>query len=163
MAREFDVQVKGLDGVDRMLADLPLRVGRSVQVAALKKAAEPIAEAARRLAPKRTGVLAASIRVAVKRGATAARATVQIGLEAPGRWYGHLVEFGTKPHSLSPGDARSRRYVANPDGPWHPGTSPQPFMRPAFEFMKNHAIDVYVQSIRAEIERYLKRQAKRRR
>lgn len=47
----------------------------------------------------------------------------------------HLVEFGTAPHSLAKG--ASRRYGIMQDvPPFHPGTPPEPFFRPAYEATK---------------------------
>lgn len=51
----------------------------------------------------------------------------------------HLVELGTAPHSLAPG--ASRRYGRLQDvPPFHPGTPPEPFMRPAYEVTKGEVI-----------------------
>ena len=51
----------------------------------------------------------------------------------------HLVEFGTAPHSLFPGASRRRnRFQDLP--PFHPGTPPEPFFRPAFESTKDDVI-----------------------
>lgn len=50
--------------------------------------------------------------------------------------YSGFVELGTRPHEIRPRDARALRWV-NASGihfasrVWHPGTTPQPFLRPA--------------------------------
>lgn len=54
----------------------------------------------------------------------------------------HLVELGTLPHSLAKG--ASRRYGIMQDvPPFHPGTGPEPWFRPAFESTKQQAIQIY--------------------
>ncbi len=47
----------------------------------------------------------------------------------------HLIEFGTAPHSLYPGASR-RKGLFQDRPPFHPGTNPEPFFRPAFEATK---------------------------
>ncbi len=50
--------------------------------------------------------------------------------------YSAFVELGTRPHEIRPVDARALRWV-DASGihfsrrVWHPGTRPQPFLRPA--------------------------------
>lgn len=52
---------------------------------------------------------------------------------------GHLVEFGTQPHSLRKGaSVRKRIFVGEP--PMHAGDRPEPFFRPAFEMTKSDVI-----------------------
>lgn len=53
--------------------------------------------------------------------------------------YGAHVEYGTDPHEIRPRHAKALHWV-DADGNevfrkrvWHPGTSPRPYMRPAFE------------------------------
>jgi len=63
-----------------------------------------------------------------------------LGFEAgPTASYGAHVEYGTKPHVIRPRNARALHWVT-PEGDevfvtrvHHPGTAPQPYMRPAFE------------------------------
>jgi HK97 gp10 family phage protein len=92
--------------------------------------AEGIQQEAQELAPKKTGALANSIVVSFT-GPTSA----VVGPTVP---YGVFQEFGTRPHIIRPRVAR--RLVFKVDGKWvfarevhHPGTAPQPFMRPAIE------------------------------
>lgn len=44
----------------------------------------------------------------------------------------HLIEFGTAPHSLAKGASRRKNYLQDVP-PFHPGTRPFPFMRPAYD------------------------------
>lgn len=58
------------------------------------------------------------------------------------RNYAHLVEFGVKPHTIKP--KRKGGAVMTPAGPrpeiQHPGFSPKPFMRPAYDEKSGDAI-----------------------
>lgn len=54
--------------------------------------------------------------------------------------YAHLVEFGTKPHSLGKGDKlkrKGRKHKEVQTGARHPGTKRQPFLRPALDKNKS--------------------------
>ncbi|OPG13749.1 hypothetical protein B1L11_06465 [Microbispora sp. GKU 823] len=62
------------------------------------------------------------------------------GFEAgPTASYGADVEYGTKPHEIRARNAKALHWVDDEGNDifrkrvWHPGTSPQPYMRPAFE------------------------------
>ena len=67
-------------------------------------------------------------------------------------FYSHLVEFGTAPHINGGIFAGSK----------HPGTRPQPFMRPAWDSTQAEALTRISDELRAEIMKAAKRQAKRR-
>lgn len=56
----------------------------------------------------------------------------------------HLVEFGTAPHSLAKGASR-RKNIMQDVPPFHPGTNPEPFFRPAFEGTKMEVIETFGQ------------------
>lgn len=68
------------------------------------------------------------------------------------RSYAHFPEFGTRPHrvgkiSMEPGAERS--------GGEHPGSRPQPFMRPAFDTKADEALRTVRLVIARELEREL--------
>ena len=63
-----------------------------------------------------------------------------MGFEAgPTANYGADVEYGTEPHEIRPRDAKALHWVDSEGQDmfrrrvWHPGTAPQPYMRPAFD------------------------------
>lgn len=126
---------------------------------AVRKAAAEVRKAAKRLAPVETGELKRSITTKVetiRNGPVYAvigpenRKNAQTGRNPAN--YAHLVENGTKPHRIVPtagkkalaisskvlskrgtkvvASGASRNLVAGVD---HPGSPPQPFMRPAFD------------------------------
>lgn len=67
-------------------------------------------------------------------------------------WHGNFVEFGTKPH------INKGRY----SGTQHPGTPPQPFLRPAFDSEARPTIDRLGPLLWVEIQKNAARTAKRR-
>lgn len=66
-------------------------------------------------------------------------------------WYAHLVEFGTGPHPNAGQFA----------GTEHPGTAPDPFMRPAFDSEAQGTIDRLKPLLWDEIQKSAARAAKR--
>lgn len=125
-------EVLGGQEMDRTLAELPKAVGRQVLRGAARKSLQPVAAAAKGLAPVGQGggasgkALARSIRIATKVKASQQRfsqilgASVQmyVGATAP---HAHLIEFGTAPRRQK----STGRYTGQ--------VSPQPFMRPAWD------------------------------
>ena len=58
-------------------------------------------------------------------------------------WYAHLVEFGTRPHSVARGaklESGKGRRPLRQVAPFHPGARPKPFLRPAFEAHKGSVL-----------------------
>jgi len=99
---------------------------------AVQKGALMIEAQAVRNAPVDTGRLRKGIR-ASRIGPMA----YQVGVSRDEVPYAEVVEFGSSSHSIeSPvflrGKIRDWRYIKS-----HPGTSPQPFLRPAFDSEKN--------------------------
>lgn len=89
-----------------------------------------IAGDARRYCPERTGALQASIEHHLEDGDLIVSAT---GGD-DGRTYAAYVELGTRPHVILPRDRKALFWdgAAHPVGKVdHPGTRPQPFLRPA--------------------------------
>ena len=68
-------------------------------------------------------------------------------------WHGHFVEFGTGPHLNGGKFAGSR----------HPGTTPEPFLRPAFDSEARPTIDRLAPLLWDGIQRNAARVPKRRR
>lgn len=163
------VSVAGLRELDRALGYLPKATARNVLVRTLNKAAQPIVDEAKRLAPVgKTGNLSDSItassRVKNKTGAAEYSAAMRAGLGkaaarsaliaarranrgqgsfaqmfvGPARGkgvirYAHIVEFGSV------------------------DTSPQPYMRPAWDGNKDKALEI----IKAELGNEIIKAARR--
>lgn len=90
-----------------------------------------IADDARRYCPKRTGDLAESIKHEVEDG------TLIISAKGSDEEsYAAYVELGTRPHIIRPNGKKALFWpgAAHPVGlVHHPGTRPQPFLRPALD------------------------------
>jgi HK97 gp10 family phage protein len=151
---------------------------------ALKKAGEPVAEAMRAKATRVTGQLADNIAVSTRikgeagkaayadtmrktsgnkalavkamrdarRAAKSAQPPVMMfvgpTVKAP---HAHLVEFGTAPHTNGGTFAGSR----------HPGTSPRPFVRPAWDAEQEATLQRIADEMRVQIAKAITRQARR--
>lgn len=158
-------QLSGFAELEKALGNLPEAVGKRITRAAMKQAAEPMAEAARELAPEKTGKLKKSIKIGSmlngrqrkirKRSLTADEKNALTLFMGPsylkgdyGR-HGHLVEFGTRPH-------KNGGQFAGTD---HPGTAPQPFMRPAFDREAMPTVERLKPLLYKAIEKAAKREA----
>lgn len=168
--------VLGLKDIQETLLSLPQRLGVNVIRRGLLAGAGVMRDEARRLVPQQPGksprgntrtnslkkAITAESRGVFKDGSgrpVQHRAVVTIS-KAKGkrgvspRSYAHLVEFGTRPHSLGKGSMldpfRRSAKVKNQHGATHPGTAPQPFMRPAFDGKKFEAVRVCADTVRRE-------------
>ena len=180
MARAASVKVSGLKEIDRALKGL----GRDGAMRALKsatgKAATIISRAARDNARKvrDTGLLAKSMGKRTKTYKRTGTVAVVVGprIEVQGvdsrgrkRWphkYAHLVEYGTKPHTIqsdknmpvNENENIFRRSVM------HPGSPPRPLMRAALYSSRAHVLTKLKSeawaSIRKEVARNRARGAK---
>jgi len=138
-----DIRVKGLNELQRFLEQLSAKMEANVMRAALRAASKPILNAAKANVPVGEpsrkgarvyklyqGVLRDSIRVSSRIDSRTGKitASVKAGGKVRGSganvFYAHMVEFGTRPHSL----AKNGKGEIN-----HPGVTPRPFMRPALD------------------------------
>ena len=156
------VELQGFKELEQELDRLSKSAGKGVLRRALKKAAEPMAELARSMVPEDDGDLKKSITVSVKLAKRQAgqhrkmfrndKASVEMflgpsyNLGAGGR-HGHLVEVGTAPHI-------NKVKISSTQ---HPGTAPQPFMRPAFDQDGQKMLDRLGKEMWAEFEKSVKR------
>lgn len=180
-------KLTGLKELEAALADLEKTATRkAVARNALKKAGAPIAAKANELAPtgnkrKLKGSVIVSTKIVGEPGKAAYAKTMRAtagnkGLATKAMrdarraakgtlppvmmfvgpvetiFYSHLVEFGTKPHINGGKFAGSK----------HPGTRPQPFLRPAWDSTQAEALTRISDELRSEIMKAAKRQAKRR-
>lgn len=149
------VRIHGADEMAKVLRELPEHIGRRVLVGALRKAAVPILDEARRLAPvgqeskgrvrlrktKRGKITVANYgKLRLELGivtipASKTEHTASVAVSVRKAFWGMFVEFGT-------------RLMAA-----------RPFMRPAFEARKYEALDILGKELGAGIERAAKRLA----
>lgn len=138
---------------------------RKVLRSAMRKGASVVNKASKATAPVRTGSLKRSLGVKVK----AYPSGVIIGVVEPRkgnpkkppkrgtnvknidpRFYAHLVEFGTKPHSVQKG-ASVRKKIGT--GKMHPGARPKPFLFPGFNQNKERIVGIFGEEIDKELAR----------
>ena len=164
------VRIDGLAALDRALGELPKATARNVLVRTLKKAAQPIADEARRLAPVSPGggalrdSIAASSRVKNKTGNAEYSAAMREGLgkeaarsallaaRKANKGQGSFAQMFVGPargsgviryaHIVEFGSIR---------------TAPHPFMRPAWDSTKDQALNIIKNELGNEIIRAARR------
>jgi HK97 gp10 family phage protein len=156
------MELEGFAELDAALAQLSRSAGKGVLRRALKKAGEPLVAIVRAGVPRDDGDLAESIAISTKldkrqRGQhrkmfRSDKASVEMFIGpsydlGDGGRHGHLVEFGTKPRINSGIFA----------GTTHPGTAPQPFMRPAWDSDKTAMLDRLKVDLWAELQKAIAR------
>lgn len=141
------VKVHGLRQLEKALGALPKSTGKAVLRRVLKKAAQPVADAAEATAPREQGYLAGSIGVSTKltrRQRSQHRkmfrndkASVEMFVGAGGLPQAHNQEFGNDHHG------------------------PQPFMRPAWDGHKMQVLARIKDDLGDEIAKAAARMAKK--
>ena len=158
MADGIRIDTKGFRDLEKSLLRLEKKAARKLLRKAVTRAAAIPRKDARSRAPAETGTLKKSLGViyrTYKRAGGGTRTAIigprtgfgqSVVVGGKSQWrdpvkYAHLVEYGTAPHVLA-------------SGRQHPGTSPRPFMRPAFDNNVNAMIrkigDVLGNGIEAE-------------
>lgn len=159
------VKVEGFRELDAALAELPRSFQKGVLTRTLKKAAEPIADAARGMVPVDKGDLKASIAVSPKVKNEAGRAEFAAAMRA-GLGKGAAVqamrdarrENGTKFSAvMHVGPAVPRGFHGHFVEFGTVKMGPEPFMRPAWDGEKHRAL----QLIKTEMSNELIKAAKR--
>lgn len=219
----------GLADTLKVLREFTPSLRKKILRPAISKSTKPVLSAAKRYAARETGLLAKSLKRKVKsyKGAVVAvigpDQNVQQEVTRPGRRkpanakpanYVHLVEFGTRPHTLAKGDklartgemevaatartaarlkrwreevnkigalprtikaqkrrsklldrihrvvsaqARRRETIQTAGANQHPGSKPQPFLRPAHDITKAQVQQIFAAEVKAGIEKHAKR------
>lgn len=150
MSIQIEVKIEGMKEVENALNQLPKAAGKSALRTALRKAAKPIAPAAKAYAPVRSGKLKDSIKImtTVKKSQQGEVKDpklphVFVGSTAP---HAHLVEFG---HAI----VRNGEIVGQ--------ASPHAFLRPAWDENKNTVLENFKKIIWTELVRQARRLAKK--
>lgn len=142
------VHVRGLQELQTYLDDLPTKIQNNIMRGALRAGARVIAVEAKSRVKKRSRRLANSLRYNTTRDKDRSKTVAYVRAGGRGRdgkrlgaFYAHMVEFGTTPHVIK----------AKPNNPvglfgkhirqvQHPGTRPQPYMRPAADYRQRDAL-----------------------
>lgn len=106
MSEPLELQIRGLEQIERALNELPVKLAQNVLRGALRAAAKPIAAAAFAQAPVLTGELASSVRVSSRIRNGIPWASVKAGGKN-GVFWARWVEEGTAPHEIVPKDAKT--------------------------------------------------------
>lgn len=163
----------GLDSFKRVLDELGGNIATRISNIAVKETAEVIKVAAQANLTMNdsieSGLLRESIGVRFKRYSSSKTSVAIIGPRGDfvGQWmgrkrwplkYAHLVEYGTLPHKIT-------MRIPTADGKFttrtiiHTGARPKPFMRPAMDENKNHAIVVLRRLCAERLDREARRLA----
>lgn len=187
MARKFaHMSLVGDKELIAKLNGLGGKVYKKVVAGASRKAFAPVVKTAKEKAPKETGLLKKSMGVKQKRYPRAGRIVTLVGPRTgfkqevtvkdrngnpvkvtrdPVR-YGHLVEFGTGPHSTDKGSksdwnvkdqGKLKDFRSTKDD--HPGAKAQPFMRPAFDGNEARAKSIMRSELAAGVVREARKSA----
>lgn len=149
----FGLKIEGAKELREALLELPKRIAKDAVRRALRKAADPIAQEAKSLAPVKTGKLRDRIAVSStlsrrQRRQRRKQGEVEIFIGAGPSRQAHLIEFGTGPRYQ-----RNGKYVGQ--------IAPRPFLRPAWEGGKRQALETFSKLLWTEIEAAAKRAARK--
>lgn len=172
---EFDLDLSGLDGLKKASQQ------RAVTLKGIKAAAKLVQQAAKAGAPKRkgSGTLRRSIGTLAKKGSkgkTLAFAVIgprqkvrKEGVKTPyggtvtavPAYYAHLVEKGTRGHSIRAGSKLARRTQSAKGQAVvrHPGAKPNPFLKPAYESTRAAAGAAAERAMGEEIQKIIAKES----
>lgn len=138
MARQQDVSIEGLAELNRALRELPKRVARKLLRRATKDGATVIKiEAQRTLAGAAKSISVESLKaVQEKHIKTTSTFSIWNVGAIQDRFWLNILETGAKPHII-PGERNGKTFQIK-----HPGFSPKPWLRPAFDANKAAALGV---------------------
>lgn len=145
-------KITGAEELEEWLKALGPTIARRVANNALRAAAKPIVDEARRLCPKdrkrRKGLktLSQSIRAELTSSGADDAANITIGASRPEGSHSHLIEFGHR--------------IVNQYGEWG-FVPPQPFLRPAMDARAAQAIKIMTSAIAKGIEDQARSMAKK--
>lgn len=170
------IHVRGLDVLDKMLATLPQKLERNIMRGAMRAAAKPIQEQAKRTVQKVSGETARGLKVFT----SARTGIVKSYVRATGLHFSvaHWLEYSTKGHWIKVPEAekpinwqRGRNFGRRVSmrtinrihhslkiglrfiGPtvWHPGARAYPFLRPALDGQGQAAVLAAADYIKARL------------
>ncbi len=136
-----EIQIEGLKGLQETLEKLAKKDSRRITRRGIAKIGQVIRKEMRNRAPIKTGLLRNSIGYKTFRSVGGFRGTVGPG---PKVFYARFLEYGAARHFIPSKNAAERFVViggkvfSRVD---HPGTSPRPFLRPAYDAVKVKAVE----------------------
>lgn len=177
----MSVDLQGFAALDAQLQELPMVLRGDALKDAVRAGLQPIAEEARRRAPRgpassryggpaAAGNLAKGIVVRILRGRPGDTGIAgKVGFNGDVGWYARWVELtGARPHFETPrrrkvdGAVHNARVLANPNTRQifgyvvhHPGMRPRPFLRPAFDLRIGDAVRAMKAALATAIDRFV--------
>lgn len=156
--KQSQIKVEGGKELAKLLRTLPDKVADKLMKNATLAGGRRLAKAIKNKAPVDTGRLRDSIKSKLDR-TSKYTFTVNIGPTGKGRFYAHLVEFGSAPHVIK---SKRKRVLSNGQEIFgkivkHPGTAAQPFMRPALD----ESADDVIKHVSKNLGRGIEREAKK--
>jgi HK97 gp10 family phage protein len=133
MGKFMDIEVKGLQKLEKKLSKLPEKVAKKVVSKAVRAGAKPMLAQARANAPVKTGLTKKSIKIRTMK-AKWAKPGYGVHIGVSDKWfsgeafYAGMVEFGTV------------RMAA------------QPFIRPAYDVTKDESVRITAKALRDGVE-----------
>lgn len=175
--------MKGVAGTLANLAEIDKKAARKALKIAVDEAVKPILKDARANVPTDTKTLKKALGKKVKsyrnslvvvgvvgprkdkKGAKATKRKKLVRTTSSGRqiWrdpvkYAHLIEFGTRPHSLGKGDkiarkdGRRSKVQQSRGARRHPGTRANPFLRPALDKNRRNSREIMKRVLREHLK-----------
>ena len=152
------VTVSGLIDLQKMLDTLPAKIEANVMRGGLRAGQKEFLAAAQENVPFQSGDLRNSLRIKTSKRKGKVTATLTAGDKKA--YYAHMVEFGTAQHFIKP-KRRKSLFIAGifRDIVDHPGSTPKPFMRPAFDVAQDRSIAAMAAYIRKRLNKELLKQS----
>lgn len=174
---KINVNITGIEDLNRALRELPKAMERGVLLATLREAAKVVRDEVRNTAPVKSGVLRRSIAIRsvpkrYSQKGPSVRVYARTGKgQSVDAYYAHIVELGAKPHRIpseSVGARKNKR--KNPAMAFggkvvssvnHPGIKGRHFMNRAARSAYSRFVKAYEVALRPQMERFLARRLKR--
>lgn len=148
----MEISINGLQEIEKRLQALPEKLRKRRLRSALEDGTEILRAEAARLAPKlkpqtsewvffmRASKRLYHLKDCIISGfsITPRNASAKVGIDYSKVRWGHVVEFGSKPHKVGKFQ--------------HPGAKKQPFMRPAIDNKGEESINVMVEQLTEAVE-----------
>lgn len=172
-------RTKGVPELVKALQAIDKKVAKKALKQAVKEAAKPILKDARSNVAVDTRTLkkALGIKVKVYKGGSGIVGLVGVRKDKKGKpikhkkkvgtnrkgedvfrdpvYYAHLVEFGTRRHTIAKNDRlarKDRKQKQVQTGRLHPGAKPQPFLRPALDGNRRQVKDTMIRVLKAALD-----------
>lgn len=157
MANNEQIGIIGLSEMNEFLQTLTVKLEKKMLRGGMRAGANVIAKRAKELCPvsepnaenkKKYNLYKGALRDTIRVSTTIKLGAVIAIIKAGGKakrgaivYYVHMVESGTAAHLIKPTKARSLLINGkNRESIQHPGTKPQPFMRPAMDTSADAAV-----------------------